>query len=402
MGRRSIENSRRRRYLRENRKNNHYFKSFILVIISIAIVIVLGLYLKNLKLIGTNKIENGIKLNGEIIGSVAKEIVDEHLIKMPIKKEILISFAGDFTLGTDDKFSYEGSLPAAFVSNGKNYSYFMKNVANIFNKDDYTLVNLETTLTNSNVKAAKDGEVYYNFKGPKEYAKILTSSSIEGVTIANNHIYDYGEEGIKDTISTLKENKVDICGEGYKIIKDIKGVKFGFLGYTGWEASDKLKTKIANDIKELRQQGAEVVIPYFHWGIERKYEPCDVQKNLARFSIDNGADAVIGSHPHVIQSIENYKGKLIAYSMGNFCFGGNANPPDKRTFVLQFKAHIQDDKLTNFEYKVIPAMISSRNDKNDYVPTLATGENRINILNTLNKLSPSLKGNISDEFFILN
>lgn len=153
MGRRSIENSRRRRYLRENRKNNHYFKSFILVIISIAIVIVLGLYLKSLKPIGTNKIENGIKLNGEIVGSVAKEIVNEQLVKMPIKKEILISFAGDFTLGTDDKFSYEGSLPAAFVSNGKNYSYFMKNVVNIFNKDDYTLVNLETTLTNSNVKS---------------------------------------------------------------------------------------------------------------------------------------------------------------------------------------------------------------------------------------------------------
>ena len=152
----------------------------------------------------------------------------------------------------------------------------------------------------------------------------------------------------------------------------------------------------------LENQGAEVVIPYFHWGIERSYEPYDVQQNLARFAIDNGADAVIGSHPHVIQSMENYKGKLIAYSMGNFCFGGNSNPPDKRTFILQLKANIEDDKLVNFEYKVLPAMVSSRSDRNDYIPTLATGENKANILKTLNELSPTLNGNIKDEFFDMN
>jgi poly-gamma-glutamate synthesis protein (capsule biosynthesis protein) len=120
---------------------------------------------------------------------------------------------------------------------------------------------------------------------------------------------------------------------------------------------------------------------------------------LAKFSIDNGADAVIGSHPHVIQSIENYKGKLIVYSMGNFCFGGNSNPPDKRTFILQARVNIEDDKLKNFQYKIIPAMISSRNDKNDYIPTLAAGDNKANILKTLNELSTTLNGKIKDEFF---
>jgi len=389
---------------KQNKKYTH-LKNAVLLIISILIVSGLGFYLKNAT---NNSVNKKVETNSED-EYTAKETAEldkqEETVKElkkseePVKKTILISFAGDFTLGTDTKFAYNSSLPAAFINSGKDYSYFMQNVSNIFSNDDYTLVNLETTFTDSNEKAPKDGDVFYNFKGPKEYVNILTKGSIEGVTIANNHIYDYGKQGITDTVNVLKENNIDICGEGYKILRNIQGVKFGFLGYTGWEYSNDLKTKITTDISELRKQGAEVIIPYFHWGIERSYEPYDVQQNLARFCIDNGANAVIGSHPHVIQSMESYKGKFIVYSMGNFCFGGNSNPQDKRTFILQVKANIEDNKVKSFQYKILPAMISSRNDKNDYIPTLATGDNKANILKTLNELSPTLKGKIKDEFF---
>lgn len=384
-------------------KSNNLFKNISLIIVSALIVCGVAFYLKNINNSKLQKSEanNQLTEDNNDKNTSEKNINQEEIKKEPIKKEIIISVAGDFTLGTDTKFAYNSSLPAAFINSGKNYSYFMQNVSGVFTKDDYTLVNLETTFTDSDAKIPKEGEVFYNFKGPKEYVNILTNASVDGVTIANNHIYDYGKQGINDTINILKENNIDICGEGYQILKDIQGVKFGFLGYTGWEYSNELKTKIATDINELRNKGAEVIIPYFHWGIERSYEPYEVQQNLARFAIDNGANAVIGSHPHVIQSMENYKGKLIAYSMGNFCFGGNSNPSDKRTFILQVKAKIEDNKVVDFEYKVIPAMISSRNDRNDYIPTLATGENKINILNTLNELSPTLNGNIKDEFFKL-
>jgi poly-gamma-glutamate capsule biosynthesis protein CapA/YwtB (metallophosphatase superfamily) len=390
------------RYQGDVKSRKTYWRNAISIIISILIVGGVGFYLKNTKNINdanAKKLEANNEISDKTKDTIDNEKKEEIIVKEPIKKAILISFAGDFTLGTDTKFAYDGSLPAAFINSGRKYSYFMQNVSSIFSKDDYTLVNLETTFTDSNDKAIKDGDVFYNFKGPKEYVNILTSASIDGVTIANNHIYDYGKQGIQDTVNTLKENNIDICGEGYKILKDIKGVKFGFLGYTGWEYSNGLKTQIVNDISELKKQGAKVVIPYFHWGIEKSYEPYDVQQNLARFAIDNGADAVIGSHPHVIQSMEVYKSKFIAYSMGNFCFGGNSNPPDKRTFILQLKANMEDDKLVNFEYKVLPAMISSRSDKNDYIPTLANGDNKANILKTLNELSPTLKGKIKDEFF---
>lgn len=399
MNKRSSRNNHEKRSHGCLKKKKSYLLNVTIIIISLIIIVGLGVYLKD-----SNNLSNDTTTDGKI-DEETRELSEERpheadIKKQPVvKKEILISFAGDFTLGTDTKFEYDGSLPAAFIKSGKNYSYFMQNVLSIFSKDDYTLVNLETTFTDSNVKTHKDGDVYYNFKGPKEYVNILTNASIDGVTIANNHIYDYGNQGIKDTINTLKENKVDICGEGYKILKDIQGIKFGFLGYTGWQYSSELRTKIGKDIKELRDQGAKVVIPYFHWGIERTYEPYDVQQKLARFSIDSGADAVVGSHPHVIQSMENYKGRLIAYSMGNFCFGGNSNPPDKRTFILQLKANIQDDGIEYFEYKVLPAMISSRNDKNDYIPTIAVNENKVDILKTLNNLSPTLNGKIKDDFF---
>lgn len=398
MRRRDYIKKQKRRYKRIKRKR---IVDTILIIFTLIIVGLGGTYYYIMKY--NNKAEvsdNDLTIN-ESNEDKGKGSAEEVIKREPVKKEIVISVAGDFTLGTDTKFTYESSLLAAFVNNGRNYSYFMKNVSNIFKEDDYTLVNLETTLTDSNIKAPKAGDVFYNFKGPKDYVNILNNASIDGVTIANNHIYDYGSKGIQDTIDTLKHNNVDICGEGYKILKDVKGIKLGLLGYTGWEFSNELKSKIVKDINELKSQGADIIIPYFHWGIEGAFKPDATQQNIAKFCIDNGADIIIGSHPHVIETIENYKGKLIAYSMGNFCFGGNSNPSDKRTFILQIKANIEDDKLVDFEYKVLPAMISSRSDKNDYIPTLADGDDKLNILNTLNQLSPTLDGTIKDEFFKL-
>ncbi|MGN2339303.1 CapA family protein [Clostridium cagae] len=316
-------------------------------------------------------------------------------------KEVLISVIGDLTLGTDEKIGYSNSLPEAFDNNNKDYLYFMKNVVNLFENDDYTIGNLETTFTDSKIKALKGGGTSFNFKGQKDYANILKYSSIDGVTISNNHIYDYGVDGMKDTVSALEDAGVDICGEEYKIVKDIKGIKFGLLGYMGWNISDKLKNKIYNDIRDLKNQGAEVIIPYFHWGSESEHGASKNQVELAKFSIDSGADAVIGSHPHVIQTIENYKGKLIAYSMGNFCFGGNFNPEDKRTFILQIKINLKNKKLNNMEYKIIPTMISSRDDKNDYVPTIAKSSKE-EILELLNELSPTLNNKIIDGFFTID
>ena len=370
------------------------------IIVSIGgILLITSIFFISHKILNREKEEKILLVNNE--SKTVEQNIPENVNEEIEKKEILITSAGDCTLGTDTNFGYEGSFIYELDIYNNDYSHIMSNVKNIFENDDYTIVNLETTFTESNFKADKGSGVAYHFKGPKEYVNILTSSSIEGVTVSNNHIYDYGEEGFKDTINTLTENNIDYCGEGYKILKEIKGIKIGFLGYQGWIDSNELRDTIREDIQELRENGAQIVIPYFHWGAEKSFQPIETQINLARYSIDNGADMVLGSHSHVIGTLENYKGKLIAYSLGNFSFGGNFNPSDKRTFILQSKFDFENDKIVKIQHKIIPALISSVEYKNDYVPTVANDKIKEEIISTLNELSPTIKGAITNDFFSL-
>ena len=370
------------------------------IIVSIGGVLLVSIiFFISHKILNTEKEEKTLLVNNE--SKTVEQNIPENVNEEVEKKEILITSAGDCTLGTDTNFGYEGSFTYELDIYNNDYSHIMSNVKNIFENDDYTIVNLETTFTESNIKADKGSGIVYHFKGPKEYVNILTSSSIEGVTVSNNHIYDYGEEGFKDTINTLTENNIDYCGEGYKILKEIKGIKIGFLGYQGWIDSNELRDTIREDIQELRENGAQIIIPYFHWGIESSFQPIETQISLARYSIDNGADMVLGSHSHVIGTLENYKGKLIAYSLGNFSFGGNFNPSDKRTFILQSKFDFENDEIVKIQHKIIPALISSVEYKNDYVPTVASDEIKEEIISTLNEVSPTMKGAITNDFFTL-
>lgn len=316
-------------------------------------------------------------------------------------KEVLISVVGDVVIGTDDSFNYDSSLIEEFDSNKKDYKHFFKNVAKIFSEDDITIANLENPLTNSSSKEYKGEGTVFNFKGPMDFVNILSSSSIEAVTIANNHIYDYGNEGFEDTVDTLKDSNIDCIGEGFKLIKEINGIKFAFLGYQGWYNSYDLLNTIKNDIEDVKSEGCAVVVPYFHWGDERQYTPNDTQIYLAHYAIDSGADMVWGSHPHVVQSFELYKDKLIAYSMGNFCFGGNNNPKDKKSMILQSKFIFSENVLEDIEIKVIPTRISSTEEFNDYVPTPYKEQDSKDFFEFLGNNSPTLNNKISNDYISL-
>lgn len=290
----------------------------------------------------------------------------------PVKQDtfstIKISAAGDFTLGSDENFYYTGSFIEEANKNGLNY--FVKGLNNIFKQDDLSTVNLETTLTNATKKAVKK----FRFKGDPSYAKILTLGGIEAVNLANNHSHDYLQKGYEDTIISLKKENIGFFGYTNHYITTIKGIKVGALGYEGWNDSPELRVKINNDIQQLRKAGAKIVLIHFHWGIERDYVPNATQKNLAHYSIDHGADLILGHHPHVVQGVEEYKGKFIAYSLGNFMFGGNKNPSDKDTIVFQQTFHFKNGNLTNQkEIKVVPFSISSVSNRNNYQPLYLMG-----------------------------
>ena len=319
-------------------------------------------------------------------------------IKKDMLSEVLLSFAGDCTIATDPSFAYENSIVHIYNKNGKDPSYFFKNVADIFKKDDLTIVNLENNFTESKDKANKQ----FTFKAPKSYAKSLPAGYIEGVNIGNNHIYDYKQIGFEDTINTLKENNINYFGEGFKWIKEIKGVKLGFLGYRGYNDYPQFRTQIENEIKELKDNGCNAILVNFHWGIESQYYPIETQKNLAHYAIDNGADLIIGHHPHVLQSIEKYKNAIICYSLGNFCFGGNFNPKDKDTMIFQIKYNFKNKEIENDDVKIIPCRISSVNYINDYCPTPLQGNEKDRVLNKIKNLSPKAGFEISDKFYKIN
>jgi poly-gamma-glutamate synthesis protein (capsule biosynthesis protein) len=219
--------------------------------------------------------------------------------------------------------------------------------------------------------------------------------------VSNNHIYDYLDKGFKDTIAAVKAENVNYFGEGTRWITEVNGNKIAFLGYRGFSANEALLKKLNADINELKNSGCTVVIN-FHWGEENAYYPNDEQKRIAHYAVDQGADLIIGHHPHVIEGIEKYKNKIIAYSLGNFAFGGNMNPNDKDTFILQTKFIFKDNKLSSYGIKAIPCSISSVDYINDYCPTPLKGDRQQQLFDKLNKLSMNLGFTLNNEFAFMD
>jgi poly-gamma-glutamate synthesis protein (capsule biosynthesis protein) len=162
----------------------------------------------------------------------------------------------------------------------------------------------------------------------------------------------------------------------------------GMLGYEGWQDTQNLRDEIFNSVNELKDNGAQLIIVSFHWGIERDNYPNDTQKSLAHYTVDAGADLILGHHPHVVQGIEEYNGKNIVYSLSNFCFGGNKNPSDKDTFIFQQTFNFIDGvKIEDNQKNIIPCSISSVTHRNDYKPTVSEGSEKERILNRIDKYS---------------
>ena len=297
-----------------------------------------------------------------------------------------VTFAGDCTLGTDANFNKSTSLPAKYDEVG-DPSYFMKNVYGIFANDDLTIVNLEGTLTDGGSRVDKK----FAFRGDPAYTSILTSGDIEAVSLANNHSKDYGDSSYTDTISAL--DAAGILNFGYDRIAytEVQGVKVALIGTYELALGAGIEDEMVGNIKKAREEGAQVVLVYIHWGIEREYVPNSTQMNLGHAAIDAGADLVIGAHPHVIQGYEVYNGHYIVYSLGNFCFGGNSNPADKDCMIFQQTFTVTNGEVAvDGNVKVIPCSISSTSSRNNYQPTPAEGEEAERIMEKIEDSSEKI------------
>ncbi len=303
------------------------------------------------------KIEENIELNH------AEEAVQN--------TEITITFVGDLLLASANGKTTSGSFND--VADKNDTSYFMKNVMHIFENDDFTIGNLENVFTDSELKeSAKSGSVAYWFRSKTKNAAILPDSSIEGVSLANNHTKDYGEQGLKDTISAVVANKTEY-GTNEKIMYFEKdGFKIAVICHGLW--GEYQANEIVKKVKIAEEQ-SDYQIVFFHGGTEKIHKPEEWKQRAARKLVDGGADLVIGNHPHVLQPKEVYKGVDIIYSIGNFCFGGNRYP-ENRTIIYQMRLTVGKNKtIEESQSNIIPCYLYT-STVNNYQPVIIEEENK--------------------------
>ena len=270
-----------------------------------------------------------------------------------------LNFVGDCTLACNAY--YQGTPQGYDVVVGTDYAYPFAKTLQYFENDDFTFANLEVALTESNAAAQKT----FVFKAHADYARVMTEGSVEFVSLANNHVLDYGQQGYDDTKAAVSAVGLAYAGrDEWTVYETPRGLKIGV-----YAVSFGTTQQIRNGVKAVREAGADFVIAALHWGDEGSYQVNKTQIEQGHAAVDAGADFVYGSHPHTLQPIEEYNGVLICYSMGNWTFGGNTNPRDKDTFIFRLTvAQGPDGTVEVTDSEVIPCASSGVVDGNNYQP----------------------------------
>lgn len=329
---------------------------------------------------------------------------------------ISMNFVGDLLLATNHEQAYENCFNE--IADREDPSYFLSNVSDIFLNDDITVGDCENVFSDSEDLSISDkgqdaAQAEYEaacaaaraagepipendfnafwFKSKAENANILSAGGIDIVSIDNNHINDYGSQGKEDTKAALEAAGVAWGNSGHTVYKEINGFRiafiFGTMYYSGQEAA------IISNLKEAEAQSDYQVV-YFHGGTEAIHEPEDWKVSSCHNIVDNGADLILGDHPHVLQPMEEYNGVNIVYSLGNFCFGGNKHP-ENRTIIYNQTLIITKDlasniyTLTGTSYTITPCYVYT-GDINNWQPAIIDDEEAATkVLDFMNRLTDS-------------
>ncbi len=257
-------------------------------------------------------------------------------------KTVSIVFAGDMNF--DRHIRHVGSK--------KGYDFILKDVGNLMKSGDCFVANLEGPLTNHD-SVSIDSEIgsanNYKFTFNPLVAEILRNYNTCMVNIGNNHIHNFGDEGVKSTKAYLKNAKVSYFGDtgleenDRTYIKKIKETKIAFANYNAF-SSDAIK-HINEDIDNLKEN-SDFVVVYTHWGVEFSSISRSNERDIAHQLIDRGADVIIGSHPHVVQESEKYNGKMIYYSLGNFIFDQYFQPETQEGLLVRVTFDKKNDIIS--------------------------------------------------------
>lgn len=243
------------------------------------------------------------------------------------------------------------------------FNYPFRATAEFLRQADLTLINLESPF-GQDCPSTDTGMV---FCADYRSVKGLLEAGIDLASLANNHALNQDEAGLAYTQSLLTENFITPLGLREPVIREINGVKLGFLAYNGVSPQSELVAwahpdVIASEIKRYRGQ-VDFLIVFFHWGREYTATPAagggapEPPSRLAHLAIDAGADLVLGAHPHVVQNKEEYRGKLIVYSLGNFVFDQSWSQETQEGEVGEFfiaksglvKANFLPLKIINYQ-----------------------------------------------------
>lgn len=283
--------------------------------------------------------------------------------------DITVSFTGDMLLASLKNQTASGNFNA--YANQYDPDYFLQNVKPIFEADDFTVVNLENVFTDRKLKEReKNQDPAYWFRSRTSNVEILTCSSVEAVSLANNHTNDYGSAGLKDTIAAVDGAGLLYGTNNRTFYLEKNGFRIAVICHGLWVESQA--GDIVRRIHEA-EEDSDFQIVYYHGGKEGTHTPEEWKQRASRRLVREGADLVIGNHPHVLQPRETYEGVEIIYSMGNFCYGGSKKP-ENRTIIYQLKLHINaDGTVADKSSEIIPCYVYT-DELNNYCPAVIEDE----------------------------
>ncbi len=251
-----------------------------------------------------------------------------------------------------------------YIKRNNDWKWPFLHIAYFLNNSDVLFGNLESVISD---KGNNVGSIY-SFRADPKSMEGLIYSGFNIISIANNHSFDYTREAFKDSLIRLQEVGILYTGGGFSeeeayspTIKELKGTRIGFLGYTSvgssnWEAKENSPgiawidryqmDKLESQVAEARNK-VDFLIVSFHFGQEYQKDPSDDQIIMAETAIDSGASLVIGHHPHVLQPLIEYNNGWIAYSLGNFVFDQNFSKETMSAAIL--KVIVQDNKIKDIE-----------------------------------------------------
>ncbi len=298
-----------------------------------------------------------------------------------LAEEIVLTFGGDCVLGTRQRWKKKSNTFDALVQE-KGMDWCFAQIRQPFETDDFSTVNLEVVLQKSS--KGHERAKRYTFRGEPSYTQMLTGASIEHVNVANNHYIDFGRTGRASTIQALEEAGVYYSGYTYRYIYEKNGHKIGFAGCreTVWRQKP---SEMLEDLQYLKEAGCDVIVYACHWGKEYSPTHNKRQEEMADAAIAAGADLLIGTHPHVVQGIEQRGKGVVVYSLGNLVFGGTHEMKTFDGLVVQAALRFTGDRYEGVELRLLPVLTSSAIPNNNFQPAFATGWDETRILQAVQK-----------------